>query len=64
MRHNDRCPQCKRYVPRDPGAGTPIHPYSWYDRLDREDDMSEIVVFCGERHADQFHRDRKQQGGA
>lgn len=43
-RHDERCPNCKRFVPRDADG--------YYDTLTHEDDDSYVYAFCNEACAD------------
>jgi hypothetical protein len=43
----ERCPYCARFVPADADG--------YYDRENREDECSPVLIFCSEEHAEKFH---------
>lgn len=49
-----KCELCGKFVSSDDG---------FYDRLKREDDLSEITIFCNENHSDIYHNKRIVKGG-
>jgi len=42
----NRCPNCGRYIENEPE--------SFFDKLDRTDDQSQVMAFCNEPCADQY----------
>jgi len=49
-RHDERCPNCGRFVERNADG--------FYDRLDRDNECSEVREFCNESCANEHHKKR------
>ena len=50
-RENYRCAHCGRFGKYDSEG--------FYDREDRDDESSSVIVFCNERHADAYHHRKR-----
>ena len=46
-RETYRCAQCGRFIAHDIDG--------YFDREDRADESSSVIVFCNEAHADRYH---------
>lgn len=49
-REDYRCPHCGRFISHDTNG--------FFDRENRDDETSAVLVFCSEEHANRYH-DRK-----